>query len=266
MAIYETRNSAAGFQKTFYRHNRNLTFHAHLHNSFELLRVTEGEIDVQIEKQIYRLRKGEQILILPNLIHSYQTENKSVTQFVIFSTDYLPEIDAEAKSGRFRQPVLAPESDEVFDLLLKHRREHFLFRSALYRIADLYEANEAVSLFVKRNSEFTLWLSDYLEAHLTESLDEGGVAKEMGYHPRYLSTLINRNFGVSFQGLLSEYRIRLAAKLLADREKSITEVYTMAGFESQCSFNRNFKRIMGVTPREYRATTHGEAVGRMTQK
>ena len=258
MAFYETRNSASGFQCSFYRHNRDLSFHAHLHNSFELLRVKEGRICVRIEKQAYLLEAGEQILILPNLIHAYESvEGGSLTQFIIFSADYLPEIADRARGGELHHPILERASYDVFDELLRYRREHYLFRSALYRIAAFYEANEAVSTPIRRNSEFTRWLSDYLEAHCTEAIDEKHVGKEIGYHPRYLSTLINRNFGSSFQNLLSEYRVRLAAKLLSDRKKTITEIYMAVGFESQCSFNRNFKRIMGVTPSEYRRESHG---------
>lgn len=258
MAFYETRNSVTGFRCSFYRHNTNLQFHAHLHNSFELLRVKSGSISVRIEKQDYLLTAGEQILIPPNLIHAYDSGKEgSVTQFIIFSADYLPELTDMTRAGELRYPVLDSASYEVFDELLKHRREHYLFRSALYRIAAFYEQNDRVAVTVRRDSDFTRWMSDYLETHCTDPIDEKGVSREIGYHPRYLSSLINRNFGMSFQCLLSEYRVRLAAKLLSEAKASITEVYMAAGFESQSSFNRNFKRIMGVTPREYRRETHG---------
>ena len=40
--------------------------------------------------------------------------------------------------------------------------------------------------------------------------------------------------------------------MLSGSEVSITEIYLAVGYDSQCSFNRNFKSIMGLTPREYR--------------
>jgi AraC-like DNA-binding protein len=40
--------------------------------------------------------------------------------------------------------------------------------------------------------------------------------------------------------------------MLREENKNITEVYLAVGFESQCSFNRNFREIMGVTPVKYR--------------
>jgi len=257
MAFYETKNSASGFRYTLHMQNHNLTFHAHLHNSFELLRVNSGRIRVRIEKKDYLLEANELILILPNLIHAYDSsECGSQTQFIIFSADYLPEIADKAITGELRHPILSPKSYEIFDDLLHHQQEHFLFRSDLYRIASFYEKNEFLPSSIQKDSDFSRWISDYLATHCTEQLDEKSVAKEIGYHPRYLSSLINRNFGVSFPSLLNEYRIRKAAKLLTHREASITEIYMESGFDSQCSFNRNFKRVMGVTPREYRKESH----------
>ncbi|MBQ8345507.1 MAG: AraC family transcriptional regulator [Clostridia bacterium] len=254
MAIYETQYPSFGFQKEIFRYQKNLTFHAHLHANFELLRVKSGRLHVWIEGEEYVLTEGQQILILPQLIHSYQTSAEgSLSQFIIFSADYLPELDAQVRGGERKDPVLATESFSLFDLLLHYsKRDHCMFRSVLYQIASFYEANQRINGNPARKEAFSLWLSDYLEAHCTENLDEKSVAKAAGYHPRYLSSLVNRNFGVSFQTLLNEYRIRLAVTLLSDESKSITQIYGMAGFESQSSFNRNFKRIMGMTPREYR--------------
>ena len=74
----------------------------------------------------------------------------------------------------------------------------------------------------------------------------------MGYHPRYLSSLIQKGFGASFSRLLNDYRIKAACSLLQEGKQSITDIYLSVGFESQSSFNRNFKAIMGVTPLRYR--------------
>ena len=260
MAFYETKNSSVGFQKSFYRCSKDLNFNDHLQTSYELLRVKDGEISVYIENEEYRLKKGQQILIMPNLIHSYKTcECGSRTQFIIFSVDYLPEIYGETEMGIFRDPVLEEESFEIFDRLLKHRRDHFMFRAALYEIASYYERNEIIPIRVRRSSDFAVRMSEYFEKHCMEDLDEKSVAQSVGYHPRYLSMLINRHFGVSFKTLLNEYRVRMATELLQDRSKSITEIYTIVGYDSQSSFNRNFKALTGMTPREYRNENHGDS-------
>lgn len=252
MAVYEKYRSQKGFYKSILDITRGMTFHAHLHTSFELFYVFRGTVFVRVEQEEYSLKEGQSILILPNLIHEYRSDGAdTLSQLAIFSVEYLPEIFREGESGLFRYPI-SELAEEDFRRLIDAQEDHYLFRAALYRIAARYAKNAPIPLAAERNGNFALWLSDYLENHFKEKIDEKSVAKAMGYHPRYLSLLINQNFGVSFKTLLNEYRIRAAQQLLTDKKKSITQVYTDAGFESQNTFNRNFKLFTGVTPREYR--------------
>ena len=251
MAVYESHNSGSGlFHKTV-RNKENMNFHAHLHTSFELLSVYDGEISVLIEDKEHLLHSGDSILILPNLIHAYKTEKYSLIDLVIFSCDILPEIYDEAKSGVLKMPIIKLSKD-VTDTLYGDGVGYFALKSAIYSVADEYSRNEAIDLKTHGDGIFALKLSRYLDEHCTEVINEASVAKFMGYHPRYLSSLINKSFGVSFKQLLNEYRIVRSLALLSDSSVSITEVYLAVGYESQCSFNRNFKSIMGLTPREYR--------------
>ncbi len=252
MAFYETKNSVDSFIRSENPTRVCMNFHAHLHTSFELLRVREGEIEVGVEDKIYYLKKGDTILILPNLIHYYKTEDYSLTDLVIFSVKLLPEIYDEGKSGLLRHPIFNC-GENTADRVFEKATDYYNFRAGLYEIASLYSKNEKTDIFTDRNGNFALKLSEYLDGHCSERLDECSVAKYMGYHPRYLSYLINKSFGVSFKQLINEYRTKLATALLSNESISITEVYLSVGFDSQSSFNRNFKAITGLTPREYRS-------------
>lgn len=69
----------------------------------------------------------------------------------------------------------------------------------------------------------------------------------------HLSFLFKKMLGVSFKVLLAEVRIEKAKKLLAEKpELSVTEVSLDSGFGDLSHFERTFKRIVGVNPREYR--------------
>ena len=56
---------------------------------------------------------------------------------------------------------------------------------------------------------------------------------------------------------LTRWRIYKAALLLRDGDKKLTEVANAVGYDSDGSFNKAFKRIVGVTPGEYRRTRNG---------
>ncbi|MFT7559643.1 MAG: AraC-like DNA-binding protein [Flavobacteriales bacterium] len=70
-----------------------------------------------------------------------------------------------------------------------------------------------------------------------------------------LSLIINRHFGVNFYEFINRYRINEAKTLLHDKshkQTNITEIYVMVGFNSKSVFNTFFKKIVGVTPSQYR--------------
>jgi AraC-like DNA-binding protein len=227
----------------------------------ELVRLKEslGPDIVRIEDREYPLTARQEILILPNLIHEYVSEEKtSLTRLIIFSGDFLPELRKDGKNGIFRTPVLKEDPKE-FNQLAEMQEDHFLFRAHLYRIAARYQKNPKIPMFPRRNSDFILGFSDYLETHCTEKIDEKSVATVMGYHPRYLSQLINRNFGVSFKVLLNEYRIRIAEELLSDSTKSITEISEEVGFATARTFNRAFSKQYKLSPTEYRVASRRQS-------
>ena len=258
MAFFEAHRSNPSFLKTSIYRVTDLSFPLHFHTSFELFYVNEGEIEVIVGKTAYRTKARQLVLIPPNSAHSYRTCGQSAASILIFNFSYLPEIYEQTQSGVCRNPIIS-EGEELFSYLCSSENDPLLFRAALYRIAAAYAQNEPLVAIVERDSDFAFSLSEYIEKHYTEPLSEASVAKVMGYHPRYLSALVRKNFGISFRRLLNEYRIKAAAAMLRDGKESVTEVYLTVGFDSQSSFNRNFKEIMGIAPLKYR---QGYRIGR----
>ncbi len=67
--------------------------------------------------------------------------------------------------------------------------------------------------------------------------------------------MINRHFQKNFFEFINGYRIDEAKKLLANEkyEKvTIIEIMAQVGFNSKATFNTFFKKLVGVTPSQYR--------------
>lgn len=73
---------------------------------------------------------------------------------------------------------------------------------------------------------------------------------------KYVSTVINSTYGMSFKALLSERRIIEASRRLADSENyghlTVTAIGAGVGFNSPTGFTDAFKRVNGMTPGTYR--------------
>ncbi|MBR6726869.1 MAG: helix-turn-helix transcriptional regulator, partial [Clostridia bacterium] len=78
------------------------------------------------------------------------------------------------------------------------------------------------------------------------------VARAIGYDHHYLSNLVQKGLGTTFRTLLNEYRISHAQYLLISGQDTVVSIADACGYDSLCSFNRNFKEITGTTPTAYR--------------
>ena len=77
------------------------------------------------------------------------------------------------------------------------------------------------------------------------------VASHLSITPRRLRTQLSEA-NTSFQQILSDYRCRLAKKLLANTAESVERIVYLTGFSEPSTFYRAFKRWTNETPLEYR--------------
>ena len=86
------------------------------------------------------------------------------------------------------------------------------------------------------------------------------LADKLAIPAKDLSMIINRHFHNNFYEFINNYRIEEARKMLIDpkhKNKTITDIYLEVGFNSKSVFNTFFKKILSVTPSQYRQE-HGE--------
>lgn len=77
------------------------------------------------------------------------------------------------------------------------------------------------------------------------------VAQQLNITPRRLRTQLSEA-NTSFQQILSDYRCRLAKRLLATTNESVERIVYLTGFSEPSTFYRAFKRWTQETPVEYR--------------
>jgi AraC-like DNA-binding protein len=72
-----------------------------------------------------------------------------------------------------------------------------------------------------------------------------------------LSKVINSTYGQNFNDYINRFRVDEAVKLMNDpayKNFNILVVAYDAGFNSKSTFNRAFKKVTGVTPKDYLKT------------
>ncbi|BDM83769.1 AraC family transcriptional regulator [Acaryochloris marina] len=94
---------------------------------------------------------------------------------------------------------------------------------------------------------------DYIDAHLSDDLSIKTLASISELSPYYFSRLFKQSKGCSPHQYILRKRVEQAKYLLRNSNLSIADIALTCGFAHQSHLNRYFKRIVGVTPREYLA-------------
>ncbi|MBS4751023.1 response regulator [Granulicatella sp. zg-ZJ] len=77
------------------------------------------------------------------------------------------------------------------------------------------------------------------------------LANWLGFASTYTSTLIKKQFGMSFQDYVTEKRIAYAKILLLSSELKIYEVAQKVGYDDVNYFSIRFKQIVGMSPKKF---------------
>ena len=96
----------------------------------------------------------------------------------------------------------------------------------------------------------------YIDEHYTEALTIEQVAHVALLSPSYFSYLFKTMTGKTFIEHLTLIRLQKAMELLKNTDKFILEICLDSGFKNVNHFNRTFKTFTGLTPSQYRKSSH----------
>lgn len=95
-------------------------------------------------------------------------------------------------------------------------------------------------------------LFDTEHLHRDEDLSLRRLARKIGVPDRQVSSAINRSRNVSVSQFVNGFRIREACTLLRDTDRTVLDISLASGFASKSNFNREFARVTGQSPTQWR--------------
>ena len=91
----------------------------------------------------------------------------------------------------------------------------------------------------------------YVKEHINEKLSLNAVSEIFNISPNYLSVLFSKFNDVGFTDYINQCKIEVAERMLMEGDYKIYEISDKLGFESAFYFSRVFKKVTGVSPRNY---------------
>ena len=96
-------------------------------------------------------------------------------------------------------------------------------------------------------------VTEYIQAHLDQHLTLAHLGAVVFMSPYHFARLFQHSTGLPPHRFVVRARIDHAATLLATPALSIARISQTVGFRTPSHFSTVFRRLMGVTPRAYRA-------------
>lgn len=100
---------------------------------------------------------------------------------------------------------------------------------------------------------------NYVDAHLSKPISLDQAATAAGLEKKYFSAFFRAKVGTTFTEWIRVLRVERAAALMGAGDEMIARVAYRAGFADLRTFERAFKRYVGVTPQAYRNSVRPEA-------
>ncbi|KYG30485.1 AraC family transcriptional regulator [Alkalihalobacillus trypoxylicola] len=151
----------------------------------------------------------------------------------------------------------------IYDQALTHSLDAYQLSGEAYLflmecLRYIHRFNQDISLPPAINQA-----KEYIEKNYHMPLSVGDIAEEVGLSKYYLI----KQFGESMNGTpiqyLNKVRIKKSIQLLKYSELSIKKIAVKVGFTNDNYFNKVFRKVVGVSPGEFRQHKHTISIDRL---
>src|SRR5436190_3803859 len=258
MEVYDYRCSAGPGDRPF----------AELHDRFSVAYVRKGTFGYETGGRVFELVAGSLLIGRPGDEYIC-THDHHVCGDECLSIQLTPDVaettGVRPRSWHSRGLPPVPELvvlGELAQAAADGRSEVGLDEVGLMLVARCAEvvsgesakATKAAARDRRRAVETAMWM----DANAHEPIGLDGAAGEAGLSPFHFLRLFRDVLGVTPHQYLLRARLRRAARLLADEERSITDIALDVGFADLSNFVRTFHRAAGVSPTGFRRAARGD--------
>lgn len=218
---------------------------------YELMIVTEGTLWIADEREEYEIHAGEYLIMSPTRFQHGTRECRCRFYWLHFRAESVNHTLTMPAHGRFTNAeTLTSLANAFFRGEERDHRGPFSRYIATALLLELASA-EATQEERARNG-IADKVKSFVQWHRFSDVRVDALAKELGYHEKYLSTAFHKATGIPLKRYLVSERLNEAKRLLADTNYTVAEVAYYLNFENPHNFSRFFKKECGITPLEYR--------------
>ncbi|MEM9587945.1 MAG: AraC family transcriptional regulator [Planctomycetota bacterium] len=253
----------------------------HWHNALELGYCVEGSGTFYVANKILPFHAGDFTVITDSEYHRCRSSPGTVSRWAWFFLDPIRLLIPHMTTATAWQPerfrgdhfdnVISPDRDSILTqyvrlLVTEASKEDDLSRDNLRSLIQLIvnqlhrvfplpaEATSGLPPMHRASHRMLERIAPALGLithHFDQPLTVVELADACDMSLRTFQVNFTEQMKRSPKSYLQHSRIQAAAAMLVQKDRSITEIALTCGFNSISSFNRTFKRVHGLSPREY---------------
>ncbi|MBO9604761.1 MAG: helix-turn-helix domain-containing protein [Paenibacillaceae bacterium] len=144
-------------------------------------------------------------------------------------------------------PLQANLYEQLFQLTSAQEIEQWFFRAVIApAIARLRERQE------DHYTQIVRQVMAFVQEEAAEQITLEECAQRLNYHPDYVSRVFRSRTGKNFTDYVSDYRMSTARRLLRETDLQVQAVAARIGYTNSQNFIRHFRKMVGMTPGQYR--------------
>ena len=224
---------------------------------YELFIVTEGVLFIADEEREHEVRAGEYLIMPPTVFQHGTRVCRCRFYWLHFRCPALPASVSMPAQGSFSdadavraiaKKLMQAEAAEPRGVRSRYLASMLLLELREQALADAPEdggVNSSAEQLCERIKEFVFF-------HRFSDVKVREIARELGYHEKYLSAVFHRTEGVTLKAYIDAQRCAEAKRLLLESRLTVTEVAYYLNFPDPHSFARFFKTTAGRTATQFR--------------
>ena len=265
----------------YYEFDEKFVFAGERHDFWEMVYVDKGQVEISTEDRVHRLSQGELIFHRPNEFHAIRALNSSPNFFVISfvctspamayfegfhtvldkglkpflssilheaeQTFEIPKNDPNLKKLTKKQDA-ALGGEQLIKLYLEELLIHLTRGIAEKKHGTVFPSKESMENYLVVDIKRTI------EESVGEVFRIDALCRRIGYGKSYLSRVFHEQTGETLATYATKMKIKRARQLIREGNLNFSQISDRLAFDNPQYFSRVFKRVVGMTPTEFKAS------------
>lgn len=222
--------------------------------------LTHGRISAWITGHKTCLKTGMIIWLSPNTHHHFWFEPKDAERANLYHFRFrLSNQEISGKETGFLLRERMQDTEKLISMYYEEaqsakRDKNQRLRNILYLLFSdcKNHGQESLKPETRLNNAVYKTILDYTKSHIKDWPSPADLASSIGYSSDYFTRVFRKSFDITPQRWLVQQRIRAIAEEMENSPRSISEVAFDYGYKDIYFFSRQFKQVIGISPRRWR--------------